>query len=310
MKHAILIFALSLCLLPTLQAQDAEIITRWIFDDTLAPETGQGTASLIGGTSTHSTTANNGWRITTFPDQFEGSGTAGAEFMLSTSGMSGISVSFGHRSSGTMSRWASFQYTTDGGTTWQEIRNNNGELTPHDTVFDVEVDLSSVAAVSNNPDFGFRVVSIFAPVAFNPEEPDTEFEANTAYQRARTPGSGGNAYSGEGNWRLLNVTFTGTPITGTSVEVTEQPTLFSLDQNYPNPFNPTTTIPFRLTETSDIRLDVFTMTGQRVTTLAAGVHAAGAHTVSFNAGALPSGIYMYRLETSAGVLTRTMVLVK
>ena len=184
-------------------------ITRWTFEETLEPAQGQGVASLLGGTITHSTTVDSGWRITDFPEQFTGSGTAGAEFMVSTAGFNDVVVTFGHRASGTMSRWASFQYTTDGGTTWTELSKNDGALSPHDAVVDMTLDFSGISAASNNANFGIKVVSIFSPVEFNPEVPDEVFAANTAYHRARTQGTGGGVYSGGGNWRLLNVTFSG-----------------------------------------------------------------------------------------------------
>lgn len=190
------------------------IITQWTFDNTIDPSIGEGFASLIGGITQHSATLSNGWRMTNFPDQFVGSGTAGAQFMVGTSGFSDINLSFQHRSSGTMSRWAEIQYTTDGGDTWLVLANNDGALTPHDEVYDFNFGFIGLEDVENNPDFGVRVVSIFSPVEFNPEVPNETFPPNTAYHRARTPGTGGGAYSGEGNWRLLNVTFTGVPVDG------------------------------------------------------------------------------------------------
>ncbi|MCC5934301.1 MAG: hypothetical protein JJU35_08615 [Balneolales bacterium] len=188
---------------------EAETITRWTFDGTLDAAEGAGTAQLIGGTETHSTTVESGWRMTAFPEQFTASGTAGVEFMAGTAGFFDIQVSMGHRASGTMSRWAEFQYTTDGGASWQRYGDNNAALSPHDTVTEYLLDFSDVAGVSDNPDFGVRIVSVFSPVAFNPEEPDENFAANTAYHRARTEGTGGGAYSGGGNWRFLDVTVTG-----------------------------------------------------------------------------------------------------
>ncbi len=198
-------------IMPRLSGQ--EIIARWTFDNTTDPITGNGTAGLIGGVTQHSATLSSGWRITDFPQQFTASGTAGAVFMVPTTGYVEIELSFGHRSSGTMSRWAEIQYTTDGGTTWQTLSNNGGGLTPHDQVYDFSFGFPENSGAANNPLFGLRIVSIFSPAPFNPEVPDSTFEANTAYHRARTPGTGGNAYSGEGNWRLLNVTFTGIPDT-------------------------------------------------------------------------------------------------
>jgi hypothetical protein len=112
-----------------------------------------------------------------------------------------------------MSRWAEIQYTTDGGQLWQILDNNDGGLTPHDEVYEFNFGFPENSGAANNQLFGVRIVSIFSPVAFNPEVPNIFYPANTAYHRARTPGTGGNAYSGDGNWRLLNVTFSGIPHT-------------------------------------------------------------------------------------------------
>jgi hypothetical protein len=189
-----------------------DIITQWTFDGTTEPALGFGVASLIGDVTQHSATISSGWRITDFPDQYEASGTAGAQFMVSTVGFEEITLDFGHRSSGTMSRWAEIQYTLDGGNSWLIFTNNGGNLTPHDEVYPFSFDFSPIEEINNNPLFGVRIVSIFSPVAFNPEVPDSTIGANTAYHRARTPGTGGNPYAGSGNWRLLELTFSGYPL--------------------------------------------------------------------------------------------------
>ncbi|MCH8567763.1 MAG: FG-GAP-like repeat-containing protein [Balneolales bacterium] len=92
--------------------------------------------------------------------------------------------------------------------------------------------------------------------------------------------------------------------------ITELPRQVTLNQNYPNPFNPTTTIQYGLPETTNIRLDVFNMLGQRVATLVNGEQTAGYHTAQFDGQRLASGIYIYRLQAGTNVLTRKMVLVK
>jgi hypothetical protein len=84
----------------------------------------------------------------------------------------------------------------------------------------------------------------------------------------------------------------------------------SLMQNYPNPFNPSTSIRFELPESSEVRLAVYDLTGRLVQVLEQGHRAAGVHTVSFDAGSLASGVYLYRLETPGFSQTMKMTLIK
>jgi YVTN family beta-propeller protein len=88
------------------------------------------------------------------------------------------------------------------------------------------------------------------------------------------------------------------------------PTEFALEQNYPNPFNPATTIRFALPDASHARLNVFDVLGRHVATLADGQLSAGYHEVGFDAGSLPSGIYVYLLQTDFGQVSRTLILAK
>ena len=92
--------------------------------------------------------------------------------------------------------------------------------------------------------------------------------------------------------------------------IQEVPQRAELSQNYPNPFNPTTTIQFSLNRSSDVTLEVFNITGQRVATLINGSLSAGSHQHTFDASNLSSGIYMYRLKTPEQMLTRQMILIK
>ncbi|MEZ4699160.1 MAG: T9SS type A sorting domain-containing protein [Rhodothermales bacterium] len=80
--------------------------------------------------------------------------------------------------------------------------------------------------------------------------------------------------------------------------------------NYPNPFNPTTTITFALSEQAQVRLTVYDMLGREVERLVDSIQEAGSHEVTFNAGDLPGGTYLYRLETPAGSFVQQMVLLK
>ncbi|MDR9415812.1 MAG: CHRD domain-containing protein [Gracilimonas sp.] len=95
-----------------------------------------------------------------------------------------------------------------------------------------------------------------------------------------------------------------------SEEPNSTPTQFGLEQNYPNPFNPTTNITFTLNEGSEATLKVYNLLGQEVATIVDNRFSAGQHTVNFDANALSSGIYIYRLEAGNQTMTKRMTLIK
>lgn len=89
------------------------------------------------------------------------------------------------------------------------------------------------------------------------------------------------------------------------------PREFSLDQNYPNPFNPSTNINFSLPQTSKVTLNVYDMLGRKVATLLNNKQLNAAnHSVKFDASALASGMYIYRIEAGSFTSTRKMMLIK
>jgi hypothetical protein len=98
--------------------------------------------------------------------------------------------------------------------------------------------------------------------------------------------------------------------TPTSLEAPERPMATRLDQNFPNPFNPSTVVGFRLSVAGHTTLKVFDMTGREVAVLVDGMRPAGEHSVTFEASALPSGIYMYVLETGGQRISRKLLLLK
>jgi hypothetical protein len=94
------------------------------------------------------------------------------------------------------------------------------------------------------------------------------------------------------------------------------PTEFRLEQNYPNPFNPSTTVTFKMPKGGTVRLEVFSLLGQRIKVLAEGPYEAGVHQVVWMGdndwgGRVASGVYFYRFISGANtVQTRKMLLTK
>jgi hypothetical protein len=122
---------------------------------------------------------------------------------------------------------------------------------------------------------------------------------------------GGGFFITSPNYRTLPGVALGEAVATNLDESGDKPFTFSLDQNYPNPFNPSTLINFSIPQASNVRLDVFNMLGQRVASLVNGEALnAGSHSVNFNAAALSTGVYIYRLQANGNTLTRKMTLIK
>jgi endo-1,4-beta-xylanase len=85
---------------------------------------------------------------------------------------------------------------------------------------------------------------------------------------------------------------------------------FLLLQNYPNPFNPTTVISFQLPMNNYVTLKVFDVIGRELARLVEGYLEAGNHSVRFDAGNLPSGVYFYKLTSGKYAQVRKAVLMR
>jgi hypothetical protein len=88
------------------------------------------------------------------------------------------------------------------------------------------------------------------------------------------------------------------------------PREFRLDQNFPNPFNPSTLISFSIPKHEYVRLQVFNLLGQIVTTLVDEVKHPGTYTVIWDASTRPTGLYFYRMTAGEFMQMKKAVLVK
>jgi len=87
-------------------------------------------------------------------------------------------------------------------------------------------------------------------------------------------------------------------------------TEYALNSNYPNPFNPTTQISYQLPENSFVNLGVYNALGQKVEELVNQHQSSGKYTVKFDASNLPSGVYIYKLQTEKFSDVKKMLLTK
>lgn len=107
-------------------------------------------------------------------------------------------------------------------------------------------------------------------------------------------------------------------ITDIKKDVRDIPKEFTLSQNYPNPFNPSTKIKFSIPAViaSEVRqsvnttLRVYDILGREVATLLNKDLSAGSYEVTFDASDLPSGIYVYTLNSGKFNQSRKMLLLK
>jgi hypothetical protein len=94
-----------------------------------------------------------------------------------------------------------------------------------------------------------------------------------------------------------------------SVEV-GVPNNFLLSQNYPNPFNPETRIDFTLPEKQLVNLKVYNTLGELVRELVNEEREAGSYSVTFDVSNLPSGVYIYSIQTSSIAANKKMTILK
>lgn len=89
-----------------------------------------------------------------------------------------------------------------------------------------------------------------------------------------------------------------------------QPLAFRLDPPAPNPFNPATWLSYTLDSPGDMHLRIYNIQGALVRVLDEGVRAAGEHRLRFEAGELPSGVYLAVLESQGRRQSRKLLLAK
>ena len=123
--------------------------------------------------------------------------------------------------------------------------------------------------------------------------------------------------NGETYWyRLTDVTLNGERashpiVSATPEDQSEQvPGEFALKQNFPNPFNPTTTFEFAIAEPGFTTLKIYNLLGREVASVVEEYLEARLYHLTWGAGNLPSGVYLYTLTNGNFSDTRKLLLMK
>lgn len=171
------------------------------------------------------------------------------------------------------------EVSSDNGTTWQELASYTGldSATWKFKVFNITNKVNG----STNMKVRFRITN---DVSLNLDGWYIDNLKVTAYQTS--------------------------PLTGIVGNNNIIPTAYSVEQNYPNPFNPVTQINYAVAKDGLVKITVFDLLGRVVKNLINEVKPAGYYTVEFNGSELPSGVYLYRMESGYFTETKKLTLIK
>ena len=88
------------------------------------------------------------------------------------------------------------------------------------------------------------------------------------------------------------------------------PTAYELGSAYPNPFNPVTSLDYSVVGNGAVNITVYDITGRIVEVLVDTDMSAGKYSITWNAGNMPSGLYLVRMEAGSYLGIQKLMLVK
>ncbi len=139
--------------------------------------------------------------------------------------------------------------------------------------------------------------------------PDQIFMDSLTYGEQITDTSYGRFVDGTDNWFFMPEITPGAANLNT-MSISEVGENASISQNYPNPFSGETNIEFNLESPDRVTIEIFNVSGARVSTLVNDNFTQGSHTVKWDASAMPAGFYFYTLQTSQTMITKKALIVR
>ena len=145
---------------------------------------------------------------------------------------------------------------------------------------------------ADNPEYAYHAV-------YTAAKPTRSMPVSLNYLSSTAPGR-----KSEVNFNIDDLRTT------VGVDPTVTPQTVTLYQNYPNPFNPSTTISFAVPQRQHVTLRVYNALGTEIAVLLDEAMDAGHYNVTFDGLDLPSGMYVYQLQSGDQLLSRSMTLTK
>jgi len=153
----------------------------------------------------------------------------------------------------------------------------------------------------NSLDTTFNIISDTSYILFNAGI----FEHDQFYQWTVTASDNQYSTSSLNTWSFIML-----DPTSLINNLNPIPDKIVLNQNYPNPFNPSTKIKYTLPKSKKVKIEVFNLLGQKISTILNKQIPAGSHEIEFTSKNLPSGVYLYRIEAGEYQEVRKMILMK
>jgi hypothetical protein len=186
--------------------------------------------------------------------------------------------------------------STDGGTTFTDYPKSHGvySLIPFaDTLLYAGADSGRIGC---SADFG----ATFELQKMNTNSPVKSIEIMKNGE--------GYAFAADGNF-YSTIQMKIAPVSVNEI-LGDLPAEFWLSQNYPNPFNPSTTIQFGLPQSGYVKGVVYDIIGREIATLIDGEMTAGNHSFDWDASAVLSGVYFFRIQAGNHSSVIKMILMK
>lgn len=83
-----------------------------------------------------------------------------------------------------------------------------------------------------------------------------------------------------------------------------------LYQNFPNPFNSSTIIKYQIPDDGKIKISIYNILGERLIVLSDEYKSKGTYSLVFNSENLPTGIFIYTLESNIKLLAKKFTIIK